>query len=354
MMSTTKVMMTRRSKDWVGYWILDDNGVCVAKTCSACRNELPAEDFGLNNKLKYRKNTRCRKCISSSEKIRNSTLNEDGEKVFRKYNVSVVQKNKARSPEEVIAARDRIYPDGIKECYRCGKIKPLDDFGKDAASTSGLNSRCRACVRTLSRENGSIVVGDTGLTRRQLSKARSKSKLSRRTPLQVKIDRDRLRPEGVKRCRSCRKYLEFSEFYGDITQEDGLNSKCTPCAVDSDKIRRNKQHRSMWEGAGVALCCYVCLEAWSVGHHSDHVIPRALGGSDELHNRLPLCPDHNRSKWMTPLEIWLRESMPEKMDEILDRVSGYGVDYRVPDGVYDGVKVFTDGDGLLQWERGSE
>ena len=350
-MSTTKVMMTRRSKDWVGYWVLDDNGVCVAKTCSKCKKELPAEAFGLNNKLKYGKNTRCRECISSSEKIRNSILNEDGEKVFRKYNVSVAQKNKARSQEEVLIARRNMYPDGHKKCYKCGKIKALDDFGKDSASASGLNTGCRVCVKIISRENGSKIVGNTGLTRRQLSKAKSKNKLSNRTPLQVEIDRARLRPEGIKRCRGCRKCLEFSSFGRDITQDDGLNSKCTSCAVYSDRIRRNKKHRRAWVEAGVVLACYVCLKAWEIGHHSDHVVPKALRGSDEIHNRLPLCPEHNLAKWMTPLEIWLRETMPEKMDEILDRVSGYGVDYRVPDGVYDGVKVFTDGDGLLQWER---
>lgn len=41
---------------------------------------------------------------------------------------------------------------GIKRCPKCKTIKVLDDFYKKASGTSGLTSRCKACLRVDMRE----------------------------------------------------------------------------------------------------------------------------------------------------------------------------------------------------------
>jgi hypothetical protein len=49
-------------------------------------------------------------------------------------------------------ARVRFFPiETGGRCYRCGKMKPLAEFGKDASKRTGRKSICRACDREKAR-----------------------------------------------------------------------------------------------------------------------------------------------------------------------------------------------------------
>lgn len=333
-----KVMMARR-KDWQGHYILNDAGVCIAKTCSICRKELPSSSFSPSSSDKMGLKSCCKTCHSRSETSRRAAINAKNPKkipVDWEYRLN-------RTQEQIESDQATIHPTGSKECAHCGKDLPLSMFGRGIRYRDGLEFACKECMRIKSKNE------DPTINKISTSKYKTKNKL--RTKEQVLKDRERLHPDGKKVCSRCRLPKPLSCYYDSLHTKSGLAGECKVCHNEGAVRRARKRDKKYWASVGVPLSCYICGDPWVDGFHSDHVIPKRLGGSDSYPNRLPLCPTHNNSKWMTPLEIWLRETMPERMDEILDRVAGYGVDYRVPDGVYVGVKVFTDGDGLLQWER---
>lgn len=343
-MSTRKVMM-RKQKNIAsqGYWIVDEDEECIAKTCSKCCMELPYGSFARDSSGGYGLASSCKECARKRAVEYRKRVTDSG-----KTNLQVVlersaQKYKSRSEEEVISDRNRLRPLGTKTCSKCKLTLDLPEFGINRRTADGLNSWCKKCIKV---RNSNI---DPGTARGLETKYRRNN--ANRSEKQVKQVQNKLYPDGIKKCTRCKITYPLSGYYRDSTTSSGLDSKCIECRNKREKRRREERDKKHWSQKKIPLECYVCRIPWGPGDPSDHVVPKSLEGTDESHNRLPMCPYHNGSKWMTPLEIWLRESMPERMDEILDRVTGYGVDYRVPDGVYDGVKVFTDGDGLLQWER---
>ena len=90
-------------------------------------------------------------------------------------------------------------------CPRCGKSKPVAEFGIDRSKASGRNRLCKQCVRMA----------------------------------------DALRPYHdvavtEKRCATCGKTKPASEFWRNPVLKDGLMSSCKVCA-------RKRQAVSFWE-----------------------------------------------------------------------------------------------------------
>ncbi len=47
--------------------------------------------------------------------------------------------------KEVMAYNRSLFEQGLKKCYLCNEIKPLDDFGNDNTNWTGKMSRCKSC-----------------------------------------------------------------------------------------------------------------------------------------------------------------------------------------------------------------
>ena len=345
-MSTTKVMMRKKKDGWQGYQLVDESGTCISQTCTQCRKELSRDEFYPSTRTKYGLVYSCKKCnISKSTKWLSN--NRTRAKGIRK---STREELKARSDQQVEEDRLRVCPDGTKKCGDCGVPKSFDNFHMLRRSVDGLADFCKECTRAKHKAYRDRV-DSSGAALYPKMRKENRSTRAKRDYEEVLRERERLYPEGLKKCYSCYELVEVDNFYEVSGNAGGVDQLCIPCKKKYVRESKSKHHKAYWKEKNIPTDCYVCGGKWTAGFNIDHVIPKRLGGVDDSYNRLPLCVVHNNSKWMTPLEIWLRETMPEKMVEILDRVSGYGVDYRVPDGVYDGVKVFTDGDGRLQWER---
>lgn len=328
--------MANRGRGWRGHWVVNDNDTCIAKTCSTCCEEKPSTEFCGNRALRYGINNICNACKDNTRKrhLQKSTA-----------------ANKSRTDEQVIYDRDLAYPEGVKTCNRCKKILHLSEYSLNKIAKGGVRSNCKTCSGEYSKNYRSRPGEVEGSSKGQEFTRKYRKSLATRTKEQIRIDRERLRKDGTKKCRGCRESLSFDDFHNEFSAMDGLSARCKPCHSANQSDKRKKKDNKYWVSKGIDLACYVCGTEWDDTFHSDHVIPKSLEGSDDGPNRLPICPTHNGSKWMTPLEIWLRETMPERMDEILDRVTGYGVDYKVPEGLYNGVRVFTDCGGQLQWEK---
>lgn len=207
-----------------------------------------------------------------------------------------------------------------KTCYDCRKILPVSSFLACSANKYGLKSQCNECAKTHKRVRRAKHVGD--FTIGVLQGRASSVKRSNRSPEKIEEDRKRLRPDGVKKCRSCLVDYAFSEFHVDVRSPDGLYSMCKPCAIVSAIRRANKHYLHYWEENNIPVVCYVCGGPWE---HSDHVVPLIIGGEDSPSNVLPMCAEHNMKKNRYPLREWLSSSYPDIADEVIKRVISYGV-----------------------------
>lgn len=125
-----------------------------------------------------------------------------------------------------------------------------------------------------------------------------------------------MRPDGTKRCRSCKRTLQLNAFSADRRNADGLRVDCRDC--DNDDLWR------------VALPhvldadMYACVYCGGPAEHVDHVHPRKLGGTDDAHDLVSACADCNLSKNATPVLEWITRHDPG----LLDLVAGWPVEVR--------------------------
>ena len=215
-----------------------------------------------------------------------------------------------------------------KTCSDCHKVLDVNLFNKSKTHRFGIRNDCRECSRNYSRKYGNAPavcgVGTVMAEKARQSGARNSS----RTAAEIQLDREKLRPSGTKKCRTCKHELTFDLFYANRRLKDGLNLSCRVCDEIVKKIRREKKFVSYWNSRNVPIECYVCGGPYE---HTDHVIPLALGGPDSLDNVLPMCALHNLSKGDTMLDLWLLDKFPGKSDEILRKVTeSYQVKMNIP------------------------
>ncbi|MEM9953991.1 MAG: HNH endonuclease [Chloroflexota bacterium] len=88
------------------------------KHCSRCKQDLPLDAFSRDKSAKDGLSFYCRTCVSERRKLR------------------YVPKPR---PE---------YPDGHRNCTKCGEIKPFSEFHKAKNGRFGLDSVCKPCKST--------------------------------------------------------------------------------------------------------------------------------------------------------------------------------------------------------------
>lgn len=118
---------------------------------------------------------------------------------------------------------------------------------------------------------------------------------------EIAADRARLRPDGLKWCKRRESHdgpLPFTAFSVERGAADGLRALCRKCDGEIYK-RRAEKH---WRAAGIPFACTYCGGPYE---HVDHVVPRALGGTDDVANLMPACRSCNQSKSDHSLEAWL-------------------------------------------------
>ncbi|CAL9496492.1 HNH endonuclease [Streptomyces sp. enrichment culture] len=261
-----------------------------------------------------------------------------------------------------------------KACTRCGDVKPLDEFARDRRRRDGRHPWCRECCRTAVRtrraarraagqcreadcpnqpEPGRTMCAPCAeadaardRARRAADKANGvcmwsgcratvepgrvlcaehaeanaarhralRAANAARTDEQIAADRARLRPDGMKRCRSCREVLPLDAFSDDRSRADGLSVDCRDCR-SGDLLRAALPHIEETD-------CWTCAYCSAPIEHVDHIWPRALGGTDEPHNLIGACAECNSSKNATPVLDWLARRDPE----LVARVSSWSVE----------------------------
>ncbi|MGV9762403.1 HNH endonuclease [Micromonospora tulbaghiae] len=215
-----------------------------------------------------------------------------------------------------------------KHCPRCGETKPREAFGGYAAARDGLQRRCRECAAALSRADRAArraagrcqasgctrdaVPGRGGHcdpcadehtarlaakraadpTKHREDNRDRRARNAARTPEEVAAARDRLRPDGLKRCRKCRDRVPLVAFGVNRTAADGLRDECRACH-GADLLRAALP---AWEDRDTWSCVYCGAPFADVDHvrpKSDHDAEEAAE-VDHPRNLAPSCADCNR------------------------------------------------------------
>lgn len=247
-----------------------------------------------------------------------------------------------RSAAEIAADCARLHPDGLKVCGRCRKQLSLAEFPKDRSKPDGLYGVCLAChaadgrsryvasgrvpatpevvrarkhayyaahreairayQRTWNLANPEVVrkhARNYYAAHRDVIIAHSltyKAAYAARSDDEISAARQRLRPDGLKRCRKCRKRLALSEFSAYRTSPDGLQPDCRACKISTLR----KRAVSYWLLTGqidwALQRCYLCHTDLAGKYHVEHLIPSSAGGTDDVVNLLPACAPCNHAK----------------------------------------------------------
>lgn len=221
--------------------------------------------------------------------------------------------------------------DGIliyKTCTKCGKVRSSSDFSKNSRTKDKLFNFCILCARDNAdswyNNNKDSVVYDA-----EKSKARGdlyRTKNRNRTTEEILEDQKRLRPDGTKKCSECGLVKYLSEYPTSLHRADGLRRMCRPCKNSITIATKQLKPVKYWKQNNIPLECYICGGDYE---DAEHVVPKSLGGSNNMTNILPSCVECNRGsrgKWNNSLEEWLNGRTDLDTQDVLDRVVSYGVD----------------------------
>lgn len=160
----------------------------------------------------------------------------------------------------------------------------------------------------------------------QEKRARYYEANSNRSPEHVVSDRERLRPDGLKRCRYCGEWKEFLAFYRCLGFADGLAASCRECHSIGRRLKYVGAYESEWTARAISLECYMCGGPYE---EIEHVWCLDSGGPDVPRNTLPSCWQCNRGQGgkgtqMLLTYLWGRYGATEA-SAILRKVVGWGV-----------------------------
>ncbi len=240
----------------------------------------------------------------------------------------------------------------MKVCTGCHELKPLAEFNKAKHGALGVSARCKDCFHEYYLKNKEHVKSRTHAwaaangahikaqgqrfyeqnresiledraeyyeVNRELVLARvdlSAKRNAERSATELSSDQERLHPDGLKRCRKCKQWLNLQAFSLKRRTADGLNPNCRDC--DNRGVRTI----ASFDERGLDKCVY-CMGAYE---HADHVLPTALGGLDLMENLVPACARCNHKKRDKNPWLWLSICRPGEDHEAL--LDSWGIEWR--------------------------
>lgn len=169
--------------------------------CPRCKRRLDITDFYVRPTFPTGYSCYCKDC----------TKQETKERYLEKHKESVVQ------TKEKLEEKQKLFEAGLKECSKCGKVLPVDEFYVSTRTVDGRYGWCKSCCAASKRERYNKNNAD------KVAKTKEKEEL-----LLL----------GKKRCAICGKIFDISETTGNF-----YVSYCNDCnrnAMERDRERSKK------------------------------------------------------------------------------------------------------------------
>jgi 5-methylcytosine-specific restriction endonuclease McrA len=192
-----------------------------------------------------------------------------------------------------------------KKCPKCGETKPVDAFFK---RKNGFQSKCKACAAAYIAANAEKIATYNASYRAANAERKRQNDAAWHT-----ANADRVRQnKAAYRAANPERMRELSAAWREANPERIRELKTVWKAANPEAVRiynhtrraRKKQSggklsrgitaKLMKFQKGRCACCKSNLS--ETGHHLDHVMPLALGGSNDDDNVQLLCPPCNMSK----------------------------------------------------------
>ena len=194
----------------------------------------------------------------------------------------------------------------MKICTKCGKTKPLDAFGKRAASPGGRRPACKECTAAdAARYRAEHPTGAADWRKANAGKVRAYRQANRERDRDQQRQRYAANPEPRKAYERAR--------YATNPEPRKASSARYQAEHPEKAIDRANRYRARKLGAqdgpvDVATVrastdtCYLCGKLLAGDVDMDHVVPLILGGAHSAANMRPTHASCNRSKSDTPLQ----------------------------------------------------
>ena len=210
---------------------------------------------------------------------------------------------------EVLA--QRVCDDGSKTCSKCLQDKPFTEFTKQAAGKYGLRASCKKCSQ---QEWKKYLESNSEKRKESQAKYRAVNKEKIRSydaTYREKNKEKELARGAAWRAANPEKEKSRTAAYRANNKEKDAARKAEYAKKNPDVIRAiAARRRALVRGAsgshtradiqnlfeiqrGLCAACHVDI---SEKNHVDHIMPLALGGTNDKTNLQLLCPTCNHSK----------------------------------------------------------
>lgn len=173
----------------------------------------------------------------------------------------------------------------MKQCRKCGELKPHAQFSKKSDNSDGLHSYCKPCSSAKARQ-WAVNNPERAAASQEAWRVSHREQFNQRQ--REWAERNPLRRREIARRSKHRHRASVAR--KEQRRRDRLASNAGDYTVEE------------WQ----ALCMRygnVCLACGSTGRLSvDHIVPICKGGSNDISNIQPLCLPCNRRKHMRVID----------------------------------------------------
>lgn len=175
----------------------------------------------------------------------------------------------------------------MKECSKCGTLKPLAEFYKDARYAQGVKGVCKVC--SASRQK-SYLSSPHGRTTR--SNYIDRTSDHRRSVVADYYKRNR------EKIRSDQKL--YRQDHPELKRRADRKRRANKACAVPQRWRKSPETPG---------CCYWCGTDITAHYEIDHIMPISLGGQAVEENEVKVCRTCNGSsgKWHKHPLVWVAE-----------------------------------------------
>ena len=173
-----------------------------------------------------------------------------------------------------------------KKCGKCGEVKSLDEFYKDASAKDGRCTKCKSCEKEYKAQRKAM------------------------------FQREGYKVITEKNCSACGEVKSIDEFHDHASRKDGKHNQCKSCAKEYCDQRAAKFKRGGYKVIAEKKCC-MCGQF----RHKDH-FNKDASKSDGKQTKCKACEKELKAQRKAKLKRDGYEAITEKKCNTCGEVKG--------------------------------